>query len=143
MTGDRERGVAALKNWYDVSNAADFYTFDQVVASYDSKHPTFLENFGGAVRVGELSTDRMGLALRQLYVDSDSGKLPDYHQFFEALQGEVTTLRFEDYKAIAEQTIHQTVSTVEKAAVVGIAAYGLWIAGGLLVFYLMNRVKAA
>jgi hypothetical protein len=133
----RERGLNALKLWYQGSALRYQYTFDQVVAYYDQKSPTFISNLGGAVKDSELSQDEIEIAFSHISQQMASG-FPHQQSFFEALAGKVVGFRFEN----VTEAFKKTASQVKTAAIVGLGAYGLWIIGGLVLTVIIAEASS-
>lgn len=128
MTGDRDRGVKALQIYYSDSEIDSVMSFNDFVAYYDAKSPSFIENLGAAIRQSELTSDRLHEAFQKIIAQNNSA-LPHHTTFFSALSDNVQdTFRFETLKAVAVDTI----TDVKNTAVAGLAAYGLWIVLGLV-----------
>lgn len=139
MTGDRELGLKGLQFYYDSSALRAWgVDFDKFRTYYDSKSASFIENFGGAIRLSEID-DRTLQSVMSDAASYGGGNIPSTDTFFSALNNEVTRFKFENVKDAFTQAIKQTGSVV---AVVGSSAaiiYVLIAVGGM---FLLSAKRA-
>lgn len=132
----RDRGLSTLRIWYNASGlAVAGVTFDQAVAYYDGRSPSFLAALGdsaGFTTAGKVDTAMKGLA------SAGWQRLPDRGAFFDALAGETLKFRFEDVKAVASQTV----ADIKTTAVAGLGVYLGVLAVGALILLASSTRKA-
>ncbi|MCM2278318.1 MAG: hypothetical protein NDJ89_09605 [Oligoflexia bacterium] len=135
MTENRAQGLKALTYWYQQAGLQfKGLMFADVVAYYDTRHPTFIGVFGSAIDDIKQSESRrwetVQAAMRDLAA-AGQGRLPHYQDFFNALIGERLSFRWTDAKDVAIETV-QDVVQVAKA---GLGIYAAVIAVGIIVFF--------
>lgn len=119
---DRSLGLQALA-YYANAVGEDLNSF---VAYYDKQSPKLIVNFGGAVRLSNLSQSRIKDAMTSIARFAKKGDRPFYGSFFDALAGERQTFRFDDLKDVAAKTAQD----VKRVATLGIS---LWLVPTALV----------
>lgn len=156
---DRTQGLLALQYWYEAPlstwlrnnpNASP----QAVVSYYDTAEPVFIENLGGAVRVGNMSQSKVKSAMEKLATQSatdfaleDPSKLllPHYTFFFDALSDEITSIHFDDVESVIGQTVSDvgavgvTVLTDTLKTYIAIGLGGFFLLYGLPLLMRMRK----
>lgn len=123
----------ALMYWYRASGIDEHdQSFQDVVDHYDSISPSFLKNFNGSINDWSRGESRLKSAMEAL-ANAGPGQLPWQGSFFNALNSEINTFRFEDVKDVAKGTLSdiQSVastgfSTLMLGLGIGIVGYLVW-----------------
>lgn len=136
---DRALGLKYLTMWYQLSGLIfQGKSFDDVVKIYDDRSSVFVENFGASIRIAKLPENQVRDALQSI-AQNNSGKIPHYQDFFEALISELkgvrTKIRF------LTDAVVETGATVAKTALGVGASYLLIIAffAGYAIYQNMRR----
>lgn len=139
---DREIGESALRTFAQVYNqmwpSRTPLDAQALIAYYDNSNSYFIDTFGFSISESGFDEGNVRNAMQELAAKTPDDAYPFWNSYYNALQGQVDSLIFNQIPNILKDTASDTVKTVAPILGLGAGIYVLIIAAPLVINFLFK-----